>query len=333
MLQLINLYRVRGHLIAHLDPLGDHALYHPELDPATFGLTLWDLDREFVTGGLGGLESGTLRQILDILHQTYCQTVGIEYRHIQDAKEKDWILERIEPPETRAPLDPETRKLTLRRLVEAEDFERYLHTRFVGHKRFGLEGAETTIPVLAKVLAEAANAGVAEAVIGMAHRGRLNVLANIIGKALPKILSEFEENTDPMITQGSGDVKYHLGSAGPFRSSEGNEILVSVMLESEPPGMGQSGGRRDRARQAGPARRRAEGAGHPDPDPRRRAHSPAREWSGRRSTSRSCTATGRAARSTSSSTTRSGSPRRPKGRALPSTRRISRGRFRRPSST
>jgi len=229
LLQLINLYRVRGHLIAHLDPLGDHALYHTELDPATFGLTLWDLDREFVTGGLGGLERGTLRQILDILRQTYCQTVGIEYRHIQDAKEKKWILERIEPPETRAPLDPETRKLTLRRLIEAEDFEHYLHTRFIGHKRFGLEGAETMIPILAKVLAEAANAGVAEAVIGMAHRGRLNVLANIIGKALPKILSEFEENTDPMITQGSGDVKYHLGSAGLFRSNESNEIHVSVI--------------------------------------------------------------------------------------------------------
>jgi 2-oxoglutarate decarboxylase len=229
VLQLINLYRVRGHLIAHLDPLGDHALYHTELDPATFGLTLWDLDREFVTGGLGGLERGTLRQILDILRQTYCQTVGIEYRHIQDAAEKRWILERIEPPETRSPLDPETRKLTLRRLIEAEDFERYLHTRFIGHKRFGLEGSETMMPVLAKVLAEAANAGATEAVIGMAHRGRLNVLANIIGKALPKILSEFEENADPMITQGSGDVKYHLGSAGPFRSNEGNQIYVSVI--------------------------------------------------------------------------------------------------------
>ncbi len=228
VLQLINLYRVRGHLIAHLDPLGDHALYHPELDPANFGLTLWDLDREFVTGGLGGMQRGTLREILNVLRETYCQRMGVEYRHIQDPGEKQWILERIEPAEARAPLHPETRKTTLRRLIEAEDFERYLHAKFIGHKRFGLEGAEATIPVLAKVLAEAANAGVSEAVIGMAHRGRLNVLANIIGKALPKILSEFEENTDPLATQGSGDVKYHLGSSGSFRSHEGNEISVSV---------------------------------------------------------------------------------------------------------
>ncbi len=228
VLKLINLYRVRGHLIADLDPLAERARYHPELDPATYGLTLWDLDREFVTGGLGGLQRGSLRQILSILKQTYCQKIGVEYRHIQDSAEKVWIQEHLEPAESRGPLDLKTRKQTLRRLVAAEDFERYLHTRFLGHKRFGLEGGETTLPVLAKVLAEAANDGVQEAVIGMAHRGRLNVLANIIGKPLPKLLSEFEENADPMATQGSGDVKYHLGSAGVFRSDEGNEIFVSV---------------------------------------------------------------------------------------------------------
>ncbi len=228
VLKLINLYRVRGHLIADLDPLAERARYHPELDPATYGLTLWDLDREFVTGGLGGLQRGSLRQILAILKQTYCQKIGIEYRHIQDSDEKVWIQEHVEPAESRAQLDLETRRQTLRRLVAAEDFERYLHTRFLGHKRFGLEGGETTLPVLAKVLATAANDGVQEAVIGMAHRGRLNVLANIIGKALPKLLAEFEENTDPMATQGSGDVKYHLGSAGIFRSDEGHEIFVSV---------------------------------------------------------------------------------------------------------
>jgi multifunctional 2-oxoglutarate metabolism enzyme len=229
VLQLINLYRVRGHLIAHLDPLGTHPLYHSELDPATYGLTVWDLDREFVTGGLGGLERGTLREILTILRQTYCQKIGIEYRHIQDPGEKAWIQNRIEPPQTRSPLAPEVRLQTLYRLIAAEGFERYLHTRFVGHKRFGLEGAETTIPVIAKILAEAANEHVQEAVIGMAHRGRLNVLANIIRKQLPKILSEFEENTDPLVTQGSGDVKYHLGSSGMFRSAEGNDIYVSVV--------------------------------------------------------------------------------------------------------
>jgi 2-oxoglutarate dehydrogenase E1 component len=228
VLQLINLYRVRGHLIARLDPLSEQSRYHPELDPANYGLTLWDLDREFVTGGLGGLARGTLRQILAVLKETYCQTIGVEYRHIQDSGEKVWIQERLETEENRAPLAQSLRRETLKSLIAAEDFERYLHAKFVGHKRFGLEGAETTIPVLARVLSDAANEGIPEAVIGMAHRGRLNVLANIIGKPLAKLLSEFEENTDPLATQGSGDVKYHLGSAGTFRSAEGKEILVSV---------------------------------------------------------------------------------------------------------
>lgn len=228
VLELINLYRVRGHLIAKLDPLGGHQIYHPELDPANFGLTMWDLDREFATGGLGGLERGTLRQILASLREAYCQNVGVEYRHIQDPDEKAWIQERIEPPEARGPLDPAIRIQILKNLVAAEGFEKYLHTKFIGHKRFGLEGAEITIAVLATILTEATAISVDEAVIGMAHRGRLNVLANIIGTPLAKILSEFEEITDPMAIQGSGDVKYHLGSAGKFRSPDGREIAVSV---------------------------------------------------------------------------------------------------------
>ncbi len=228
VLQLINLYRVRGHLIANLDPLGEHAFYHPELDPATYGLTVWDLDREFVTGGLGGLPRGTLRQILAVLRQTYCQKIGVEYRHIQHPEEKSWIQERMEPAENRAPLDAETKRQILRSLAAAEGFERFLHTRFIGHKRFGLEGAETTIPVLEWILSEAALNNVQEAVIGMAHRGRLNVLANIIGKPFEKIFSEFEENVEPLVTQGSGDVKYHLSSAGTFRTAQETEVRVSV---------------------------------------------------------------------------------------------------------
>jgi 2-oxoglutarate decarboxylase len=228
VLQLINLYRVRGHLIAKLDPLGEHPSYHAELDPATYGLTIWDLDRAFVTGGLGGLPRGTLREILAVLRQTYCQKIGVEYRHIQDPEEKAWIQERMEPADNRAPLPSEARRAVLRSLAAAEGFERFLHTKFVGHRRYGLEGAETTIPTLERILLEAADSGVAEAVIGMAHRGRLNVLANIIGKPLAKILSEFEEIEDPAATQGSGDVKYHLGSSGVFRTPEGGEILVSV---------------------------------------------------------------------------------------------------------
>jgi 2-oxoglutarate dehydrogenase E1 component len=226
--QLINLFRVRGHLIANLDPLGDRSHYHRELDPATHGLTIWDLDREFVTGGLAGLARGTLRQILDVLRQTYCQKIGVEYRHIQDPDEKAWIQERLEPASARAPLDPALRREILQSVASAEMFEKFLHTKFVGHKRYGLEGAETTIPVLERILLEAAATGVTEAVVGMAHRGRLNVLANIIGKPLAKILSEFEEIDDPMATQGSGDVKYHLGSSGTLRVADGKEILVSV---------------------------------------------------------------------------------------------------------
>lgn len=228
VLELINLYRVRGHLIANLDPLGKHQIYHPELDPANFGLTMWDLDREFATGGLGGVGRATLRQILASLREAYCGNVGVEFRHIQDPGEKAWIQDRIEPPEARRPADAPTRVQILRSLAEAEGFEKYLHAKYVGHKRFGLEGAETTIPVLALVLSSAAAVGMAEAVIGMAHRGRLNVLANIIGTPLEKILSEFEEITDPLAIQGSGDVKYHLGSAGKFHTPEGREIAVSV---------------------------------------------------------------------------------------------------------
>ncbi|MBM3791052.1 MAG: multifunctional oxoglutarate decarboxylase/oxoglutarate dehydrogenase thiamine pyrophosphate-binding subunit/dihydrolipoyllysine-residue succinyltransferase subunit, partial [Acidobacteria bacterium] len=229
VLELINLHRVRGHLIANLDPLGEHTYYHPELDPATHGLTVWDLDREFATGGLGGLERGTLREILAILRDTYCRRIGVEHRHLQDPEEKKWIQDRLEPEDRRAPLPPALRRWILRYLTWSETFEKYLHTRFIGHKRFGLEGGETFIPVLARILSDAASEGVAEAVIGMAHRGRLNVLANIIGKHYEMIFDEFEENTEALVAQGSGDVKYHLGSAGIFVSEDKKEILVSVV--------------------------------------------------------------------------------------------------------
>lgn len=228
VLQLIYLYRVLGHVIANLDPLGKHQNYHPELDPATFGLTMWDFDREFATGGLGGIEHATLRQILSVLREAYCQNIGVEYQHIQDPGEKTWIQERIEPQEARILPDTQTRMEILKNLIAAEGFEKFLHTKFIGHKRFSLEGAEVTIPVLATVLDESARVQASEAVIGMAHRGRLNVLANIIGTPLVKLLAEFEEITDPLATQGSGDVKYHLGASGKFASREGREILVSV---------------------------------------------------------------------------------------------------------
>ena len=232
VLQLINAYRVRGHLIADFDPLGSEPTYHPELDPATYGLTIWDLDREFLTGTLMSAEYepqkvATLREILETLRNTYCGKIGCEYMNIQIPEQKRWLQLRMELTGNRWPLAPDTRKRALRRVIEAEEFEHFLHARFVGHKRFSLEGAESAMVILDEVLDLAANTNVHEAVIGMAHRGRLNMLANIVDKSLVEILSEFE-GIDPDSTQGSGDVKYHLGASGVRKSSSGREIVVSV---------------------------------------------------------------------------------------------------------
>ena len=232
VLQLINAYRVRGHLIADFDPLGSEPTYHAELDPATYGLTIWDLDRQFLTGTLmsGGGEPqklATLREILATLRNTYCGKIGCEYMNIQIPEQKRWLQLRMEPTGNRWPLDPDTRMRALQRVIEAEEFEHFLHARFVGHKRFSLEGAESAIVILDEILDRAANTNVHEAVMGMAHRGRLNILANIIDKSLVEILSEFE-GMDPDSTQGSGDVKYHLGASGTRKASSGREITVSV---------------------------------------------------------------------------------------------------------
>lgn len=228
VLQLINAYRVRGHLIAHLDPLVSEPHHHPELDPGYYGLTLWDLDREFVTGGLGGKPVATLREILVILRQTYCGTIGVEYMNIQDPGQKQWLQEQMEPARNTKPLSVDRKRRILEKLAAAETLEKFLHTRFIGHKRFSLEGAETLMPVLEVLLDEAGESGVREVVIGMAHRGRLNVLANTVGKPLARIFSEFEGYVDPSTTQGSGDVKYHLGATGKHHTPGGKEITVSV---------------------------------------------------------------------------------------------------------
>jgi 2-oxoglutarate decarboxylase len=232
VLQLINAYRVRGHLIADFDPLGSEAIYHAELDPATYGLTIWDLDREFLTGTLmsGGDEPqrvATLREILETLRQTYCGKIGCEYMNIQIPEQKRWLQLRMEPTGNRWPLDAETRLRALHRVIEAEEFEHFLHARFVGHKRFSIEGAESAMVILDEILDRAANTNVHEAVIGMSHRGRLNMLANIVGKSMVQIFSEFE-GIDPESTQGSGDVKYHLGASGVRKSTAGREIVISV---------------------------------------------------------------------------------------------------------
>ncbi len=224
---VINMYRVRGHLIADLDPLGaEPPQMNPELDPATYGLTLWDLDRRFVAGGLAGREVLTLGQILAILRDAYCRTMGIEYMHIQDPDQKAWIQEHVEGI---APtVGPDVQHHILDRLNAAEAFERFLHTRYVGQKRFGLEGAESAIPVIDAVLDEAARHGVVEAVLGASHRGRLNILANIIGKSYNEIFREFEGDLDPDTVQGSGDVKYHKGATGKFVGLSGVELPVSL---------------------------------------------------------------------------------------------------------
>ena len=224
---LINMYRVRGHLNAHLDPLSSEPpAPHVELDLATYGLTIWDLQRSFVVDGLAGLHEATLETILAILRDAYCRTTGIEYGHIMDPVQKRWIQERVEGVTTTTSSDEQRRILGA--LSEAEVFEKFLHTRYVGQKRFGLEGAESTIVALQTVLDEAADRGHKEAVIGMAHRGRLNVLANIVGKSYSDIFSEFEGNLDPESVQGSGDVKYHKGASGVFKSPSGATIDVSM---------------------------------------------------------------------------------------------------------
>jgi 2-oxoglutarate dehydrogenase E1 component len=225
--ELINMYRVRGHLNAHLDPLSSEPPpLHADLDLATYGLTIWDLQRTFVVDDLAGLREATLERILAILRDAYCRTTGIEYGHILDPAQKRWIQERVEGVDSSTTRDEQRRILNA--LSEAEVFERFLHTRYVGQKRFGLEGAETTIVALQTVLDDAADRGVKEAVIGMAHRGRLNVLANIVGKSYSDIFSEFEGNLDPESVQGSGDVKYHKGARGVFKNLRGATIDVSM---------------------------------------------------------------------------------------------------------
>ena len=225
--ELINMYRVRGHLNAHLDPLSSEPpALHSELDLATYGLTIWDLQRTFVVAGLAGKSEATLEEILAILRDAYCRTIGIEYGHIMDPEQKRWIQQRVEGVKQTMTVEQQHR--VLEALNEAEVFEKFLHSRYVGQKRFGLEGGESTIVALQTILDVASDDGLREAVIGMAHRGRLNVLANIVGKSYSDIFSEFEGNLDPESVQGSGDVKYHKGARGTFKNPRGAAIEVSM---------------------------------------------------------------------------------------------------------
>jgi multifunctional 2-oxoglutarate metabolism enzyme len=227
-LQMINAYRVRGHLLADLDPLEYKVAKHAELDPAFYGFTLWDLDREFVCGGLCNKQQAKLRDILDTLRDTYCGHIGPEYMHIQETSQKQWLQERMEPTRNKQPLDGATKRRILMKLNDAEAFERFLHTKYVGHKRFSLEGAESLIPMLDYLFTESALDGVVEGVIGMAHRGRLNVLANTLGKSYEQIFREFEGDLDPGTREGSGDVKYHLGAEGVHQAPGDSHMTLSL---------------------------------------------------------------------------------------------------------
>jgi 2-oxoglutarate decarboxylase len=227
ILELIHAYRVRGHMMADTDPLEYKQRSHPDLEIESHALTLWDLDREFATGSFGGdRRFMKLRDILGILRDSYCRTVGIEYMHIQDPEQRRWVQERVEQPHQKPPREEQLRIML--KLNQAEAFETFLQTKFVGQKRFSLEGGETTIPLVDELCEAAAEDGLDEVTIGMAHRGRLNMLANIVGKSYNQIFREFEGNIDPRTVQGSGDVKYHLGAEGEFTAGSGDKIKVSI---------------------------------------------------------------------------------------------------------
>nr|WP_298577940.1 multifunctional oxoglutarate decarboxylase/oxoglutarate dehydrogenase thiamine pyrophosphate-binding subunit/dihydrolipoyllysine-residue succinyltransferase subunit [uncultured Microbacterium sp.] len=222
--ELINSYRVRGHLMADIDPLEYVQRTHPDLEIESHGLTFWDLDREFVTGGLGAKRVAKLRDILGVLRDSYCRTLGVEYMHIQDPTQRQWFQRNVEVKYTKPGHDEQLRILS--KLNQAEAFETFLQTKYVGQKRFSLEGGESLIPLLDQILQGAASAGMDGAAIGMAHRGRLNVLTNIAGKTYGQVFREFEGAVAVGSKRGSGDVKYHLGTEGTFIGDSGDELPV-----------------------------------------------------------------------------------------------------------
>lgn len=227
--ELIHAFRQRGHLAADTDPLAYRLRRHPDLNFSSYGLSLWDLDRVFPTGGLGGKDRATLREILQMLRDAYSRYVGVEYMHIQDPAQRRWWQERMEG--TTPHVDTAERRRILTKLMQAEAFEVFLQTKYVGQKRFSLEGGESLIVLLDRLIDAAAHEGIEEAAIGMAHRGRLNVLTNIAGKSYGQVFDEFDGN---YLTngQGSGDVKYHLGTTGTFTGTD--DVTTKVSLAANP---------------------------------------------------------------------------------------------------
>ena len=228
--ELINAFRVRGHLMADIDPLEYRQRSHPDLEIESHGLTFWDLDREFVTGGFGGRRTMLLREILGVLRDSYCRTIGIEYMHIQEPDIRAWFQDKLEKSYEKP--DHAAQLRILSKLNQAEAFETFLQTKYVGQKRFSLEGAESTVSLVDEILQAATEDGLDEVAIAMAHRGRLNVLANIAGKTYGQIFREFEGTADIKSVQGSGDVKYHLGTEGTYTSPSG--VQIPVYLAANP---------------------------------------------------------------------------------------------------
>jgi 2-oxoglutarate dehydrogenase E1 component len=228
-LMLIRAYRVRGHLHANLDPLGlEPRGDHEELDPRSYGFSEADYDRKIFLDHVLGLEFASLREIVAILRRTYCQTLGFEFMHISDPAQKGWIQERIEGPDKEITFTREGKRAILNKLVEAEGFEKFSDVKFTGTKRFGLDGAESMIPALEQIIKRGGALGVKEIAFGMAHRGRLNVLAQVMGKPHRAIFHEFKGGSmQPDDVEGSGDVKYHLGASSD-REFDGNQVHLSL---------------------------------------------------------------------------------------------------------
>ena len=228
-LMLIRAYRMRGHLAADLDPLKlKDAEQHPELDPETYGFTANDLDRTIFLDHVLGLEQATMRQIIEILKRTYCGTLGVEFMHITDPDQKAWLQKRIEGANKEITFTREGKKAILNKLIEAEGFENFLNVKYTGTKRFGLDGGESMIPALEQIIKRGGTLGLTDIVFGMAHRGRLNVLANLMAKPYSAIFHEFQGGSStPDEVEGSGDVKYHLGSSAD-RVFDGNTVHLSL---------------------------------------------------------------------------------------------------------
>ncbi|HEX3407944.1 MAG TPA: thiamine pyrophosphate-dependent enzyme, partial [Caulobacteraceae bacterium] len=229
-IMMIRAYRMRGHLRANLDPLGLAVIQGDasELDPARYGFAESDYDRPIFLDYVLGLETGTLREILAILKRTYCGNIGVQYMHISDPAEKAWLQQRIEGPDKEITFTREGKIAILKKLIEAEGFERFLHKRFPGTKRFGLDGAESMVPALEQIIKRGGALGVRDIVIGMPHRGRLNTLAAVMGKPYQVIFHEFQGGSSlPSDVEGSGDVKYHLGASSD-RSFDDNSVHLSL---------------------------------------------------------------------------------------------------------